>query len=122
MSRGHVTITIPWDALASSNQRNQRKGGKAHSYGYKRSLEAIRQIAQGAVQGQRPKWPDGTVYMEISFVPPDRRRRDVTNLLKGLMDALEGVVYADDFQVDELHIQRLDADKHDARAEVRVLG
>ena len=122
MSRGHVTITIPWAALASSNQRNQRKGGKAHSYDYKRSLQTIRMIAQGAVQGQRPKWADGTVYMEVSFVPPDRRRRDVTNLLKGLMDALEGVVYADDFQVDELHIQRLDADKHDARAEVRVLG
>jgi crossover junction endodeoxyribonuclease RusA len=122
MSRGNVNLTIPWDALASSNQRNQRRGGRAHSHDYKRSLQTIRMIAQGAVQGERPRWPEGTVYMEVSFVPPDRRRRDVTNLLKGLMDALEGVVYADDYQVDELHIERMAPDKHNARAEVRVLG
>jgi crossover junction endodeoxyribonuclease RusA len=45
------------------------------------------------------------VYVEV--FPPDRRRRDLDNTQKALLDALQyGGVYHDDSQIDLLHIER----------------
>ena len=37
--------------------------------------------------------------MDITFHEPDRRRRDPSNLLTMIEDAMEGAVYADDAQI-----------------------
>ncbi|HAN99482.1 MAG TPA: hypothetical protein DCQ98_19585 [Planctomycetaceae bacterium] len=45
--------------------------------------------------------------VEIEVHPPDRRRRDLDNLLKALIDALAHAgLYADDSQIDRLLIER----------------
>mgnify|MGYP000985260285 FL=1 len=44
--------------------------------------------------------------MTIYAAPPDRRRRDLDNLLKPLLDALSGYAYRDDSQIDRLEIVR----------------
>ena len=47
--------------------------------------------------------------MTVTLHPPDHRRRDLDNSMKGLLDALEHAgVYADDSQIDELKIVRGD--------------
>jgi crossover junction endodeoxyribonuclease RusA len=40
-------------------------------------------------------------YVEITMrmFPPDRRRRDLDNCFKAVMDVMEGKVYGNDFQV-----------------------
>jgi crossover junction endodeoxyribonuclease RusA len=39
--------------------------------------------------------------------PPDRRRRDLDNILKALLDALQyGGAYQDDSQIDSLQVVR----------------
>jgi Holliday junction resolvase RusA-like endonuclease len=49
----------------------------------------------------------GPLGVEIDLHPPDRRRRDVDNAMKSLLDALQhGGVYGDDSQIDDLHIRR----------------
>ena len=49
----------------------------------------------------------GPVCVVIHAYMPDRRRRDLDNLLKATLDALAyGGAYHDDSQVDELHIYR----------------
>ena len=49
----------------------------------------------------------GRVRMDINAHPPDRRRRDLDNITKALLDALEhGGVYEDDSQIDRLQIER----------------
>ncbi len=51
----------------------------------------------------------GRVSVSITVHPPDRRRRDLDNLLKGPLDALEHAgVYLDDGQIDRLEIERGD--------------
>ena len=62
----------------------------------------------------------GPLHIEIKIYPPDRRRRDVDNLQKALLDALEhGCAYLNDNQ-----IVRLEIEKHEpvpgGRAIVRI--
>ena len=49
----------------------------------------------------------GPIAVRIEAYPPDRRRRDLDNLLKSTLDALEhGGAYEDDGQVDLLVVSR----------------
>jgi len=48
------------------------------------------------------------LIVDIYASPPDRRKRDLDNILKGTLDALQHAgVYADDNQIDELHVYRM---------------
>jgi crossover junction endodeoxyribonuclease RusA len=45
--------------------------------------------------------------VHVTAHPPDRRRRDLDNAMKALLDALgHGGVYEDDGQIDRLEIER----------------
>lgn len=49
----------------------------------------------------------GLVSVELTFCPPDKRRRDLDNLLKATFDALTSAgVWADDNQVNEFTVRR----------------
>jgi len=45
-----------------------------------------------------------SVHIEVSF--RDKRKRDIDNLLKILLDSFEGVLWADDSQIFELYIKK----------------
>jgi len=54
-----------------------------------------------AAAGMKPV--DGLLAVGLDVHPPDRRRRDIDNLQKSLLDALEkGGAYHDDSQIKEL--------------------
>jgi len=64
---------------------------------------------------------EGSVYLQILITPPDRRRRDVDNIIKPILDALtEAGVYGDDSQVVGLTVVKGEPDKHDPKAMVMV--
>ena len=45
--------------------------------------------------------------IKLDVYPPDRRKRDLDNLLKATLDALEcGGLYGDDNQIDDIQITR----------------
>jgi crossover junction endodeoxyribonuclease RusA len=45
--------------------------------------------------------------LEVYLYPPDKRKRDIDNNMKSLLDAMEHAgVYENDSQIDELHIYR----------------
>ena len=59
-----------------------------------------------SVRGPRPL--TGRVAVRIEAQPPDRRVRDLDNLLKAPLDALTHAgLWVDDSQIDELTIMRL---------------
>lgn len=50
--------------------------------------------------------------MVIYYVtPPDRRRRDLSNTLKALEDALNGYAWTDDYQIGYFAMIRMEAQK-----------
>lgn len=54
----------------------------------------------------------GTYGLEIFIEMGDKRRRDVDSGIKFMLDALSGIVYADDNQVSEVHIYKSRTKKH----------
>jgi crossover junction endodeoxyribonuclease RusA len=54
---------------------------------------------------------DSRLVVTISAYPPDRRRRDIDNVLKSLLDALTYAgTWQDDEQIDDLRIVRAGVD------------
>ena len=69
----------------------------------RRFREAVAGIL--AAQGVRPM--TGRLALAVQVCPPDRRRRDLDNVQKALLDALEkGGAYGDDSQIDLLLTRR----------------
>jgi crossover junction endodeoxyribonuclease RusA len=60
-----------------------------------------------AARGVRPL--EGALTVEIFIHPPDRRRRDIDNVQKALLDAMQhGGAYFDDNQIVRLAIEKCD--------------
>lgn len=55
---------------------------------------------------------EGRLEVEIDVYPPDRRKRDLDNLLKATLDALcHAGLYSDDSQIDILKVNRKEIEK-----------
>lgn len=68
-----------------------------------------REEVKGAVSLQYDRSPmlEGRLSVDISVNPPDRRRRDLDNMLKASLDAMQYAgMYLDDEQIDDLRISR----------------
>ena len=57
----------------------------------------------------------GRLAVQLLVHPPDRRKRDLDNLQKALLDALQhGGIYEDDSVIDEISIKRMQVDPQKA--------
>lgn len=73
-----------------------------------------------AVYNARQGALNGRLHMEVYLYPPDNRKRDVDNILKPLLDALEHAsVYENDSQIDKLCVTRMEVAK-DGYCEVTI--
>jgi len=60
--------------------------------------------------GPRKPPADGRIALAMDAFPPDRRQRDLDNIQKPVLDALEHAgIYADDSQIDLLVTRRREA-------------
>jgi len=59
--------------------------------------------------------------LEVTLFFKDKRRRDVDNFNKIILDALEGVVYEDDKQIQKLTITK-DYSKENPRVEIKIIN
>ena len=59
------------------------------------------------MEQRAPKGLGGRLEVDIEAHPPDRRKRDLDNLLKPVLDVLQDYgMFADDEQIDVLRIRR----------------
>lgn len=74
-----------------------------------RAGRAFRRDVCSLLAARRVRPLDGPLAVQIEVHPPDRRRRDIDNLQKALLDALQhGGAYHDDSQIVALSITKRD--------------
>lgn len=106
-----IKLKLPWPPTINHYYTRTRSGKiikntRAQLYGNSGQL---------IIKSQMPKKLTCANYRVDVFVyPPDARKRDLDNLLKGLLDVLQHAgIYSDDYKVTKLYVER---------REVRALG
>lgn len=102
-------MTLPWPPSVNTYWRLHTRGKFAGRVLISREGRQFRLNVERLAQAERwPTFPAGRLVLQAHAYPPDRRARDLDNILKGLLDALShaGVV-SDDEQFDELHVFRM---------------
>lgn len=99
-----IELILPWSPTVNSYYVKT----KTHMYLSPKGknfredvVEALFQQAPDACLGE------DKLFVEVVLFPPDRRRRDLDNHMKALLDALTHAgLWEDDSQIDQLHIYR----------------
>ena len=96
-------LTLPWSPTVNTYWRHAGNRTYISAKG-----KAYRERVIAIVEDQDLSGPlTGRLTCHIWAYPPDKRRRDLDNLLKALLDAMEHAgVYMDDSQIDDLRIER----------------
>lgn len=113
--RGMRKVTLPWSVLVPDNER-ARPTTRAGAFGHRTPLLALttrykkakgeaRKLLKTDCGGLLPL--SGRISIEATLYEPNASRtRDVSNYAKLVHDAMSGIVYTDDGQIDDLHWRR----------------
>lgn len=102
-----IEIHLPWPPTVNDYygvrvvKRRQIPYIKAKGKKFREDVEAAIAEQIGYLQLDDP------LLVEVELFPPDKRRRDLDNYMKALLDALtQAQVWLDDSQIDQLFIYR----------------
>jgi crossover junction endodeoxyribonuclease RusA len=101
-----LRLVLPWPPTVNHSSGPTAAGGRYLTPEHKafRNEVNLRVIAAGS-----PTFGEARLAVEIHLTPPDKRRFDLDNRLKGTLDALQLCgVYEDDAQIDDLRVVRGD--------------
>ena len=103
------TVTLHWPTGGSVNNLYASAGSKRilikPAREYKRSIRKTIAAELMLQTGSGRRWEDDVAVL-YEVYPPDRRRRDLTNIPKLIEDAMTGVVWEDDSQVADTRVVR----------------
>jgi len=99
-----IVLYLPWPPSVNDYYKMTRMGQRYLS----KKVREFREQVEHSIQEQAPDLVlEDPLFMEVYLFPPDRRKRDIDNYMKGLLDALtEARLWVDDSQIDQLHIYR----------------
>lgn len=98
-----MLITLPWPPSVNRYYRNVAGITKISAEGRAYRAAVVNLLAESLTTPPMA----GPVVVDIEAFMPDRRRRDLDNLLKGLLDAMTHAgLWLDDSQVVDLRIRK----------------
>lgn len=104
-----INVRLPWPPTVNTyygNAKNGRKYLTKRGRSYKVDAVALLE-EQGA-----PKGVEYRLTVLIDAYPPDRRKRDIDNILKPLLDCMTDYgLWVDDEQIDDLRVRRQEPEK-----------
>jgi len=96
-----MMLTLPYPPSVNHYWKRGRRGQMFISPAGMRFRDAVILASRAEIGGPL----SGPVMLRLAIYPPDKRRRDIDNVLKAILDALQHAgVYKDDSQVVELHV------------------
>ena len=97
-----MQLTLPWPPSVNHYWQHTKTHVYISARGRAYRAEVLLNVSnKGRFSG------DARLQVYITAHPPDRRRRDIDNLLKCTLDSLEHArVFNNDSQVDKLYIER----------------
>lgn len=103
----HIQLLLPWPPSVN-NYWHARGNTRYISKAGREFREAVaEECAEQGIVGL-----EGRLAVHVALFPPDKRKRDVDNVLKALLDACEHAgCYESDSQIDELHVVRQATEK-----------
>jgi len=103
-------VTLPWPPTINTYWRHRVINNNAIVYitvEGKIYRKIVNELVLEAAAAQEFKKYTGRLRVVIEAFPPDKRKRDLDNVLKSLLDALTHAnVWDDDSQIDDLRIYR----------------
>jgi Holliday junction resolvase RusA-like endonuclease len=121
MTAAELALVVPGPPVPKQRAR-QGKGGHWYTPEPTRSYE-LAVHAYGTAARLRARWPSSDAsnrfVVTIDVFLPDERGRDVDNIAKSVLDALNRNVWRDDRQVARLVVNR-HVDRSVPRTEVRI--
>lgn len=113
-----ITLELPWPP--SVNHYYRHVGNKVL---ISKEGRQYREVVANRIKAAGIKKNMDKVEVAIQLYPPDRRRRDVDNVLKILLDSFTiGGIYEDDSQIYFLSIEKLEPMPPDGMAVVKVFN
>lgn len=101
---GAITLELPY--APSVNHYYRHVGARVL---ISRDGRNYREKVANRIAAERIATMTGDIELHIQLYPPDRRRRDIDNVLKVLLDTLTiGKLYEDDSQVKRLAVEKLE--------------
>ena len=96
-------LTLPYPPSVNHYWRNLSNGRTVIS----REGRAYRELVWALMREQGVPKQTGRLDVHVALVMPDKRRRDIDNAMKALLDSLAyASVYEDDSQIDKLTVER----------------
>lgn len=117
-----LRFEVPYPPTVNTYWRHVIVNGRVRVLISKRGREYRRQVYRALLAAgvYKERTLMAPLVVTVSYLPPDRKKRDLDNLAKALLDALTHCgVYADDSQVRELN-QKFGPVTPGGRAEVEV--
>lgn len=105
-----IELTLPWPPSVNAMWRSVVINRAPRVLLSKEGRTYRDDVARIVLRGMTPCL-HGRLHVAIEATPPDNRRRDLDNVLKGPLDALKHAgVYEDDSQIDGLMVNRCASD------------
>lgn len=103
-----VFLTVPWPPTVNTYYRNVRGMMKISETGRAYSNQVSVNVRCAQIRGEISRNPLlGRLLVRIDLYQKDKRRRDIDNLFKALLDSItKAGVWGDDEQIDRLSINR----------------
>jgi crossover junction endodeoxyribonuclease RusA len=103
------SFILPWPASVNALYRSV--GGRVRVSESARAWKAQALALLSCSRCFGVKWPlVGRLGVRIEAYPPNKRARDLDNLIKVTLDAGNGLLWADDAQIDDVRIIRCGVD------------
>ena len=101
-----IELELPYPPTVNHYWGQRKCGGR---YMGQKGLEFRKAVKVACLSSGVSEPLTSALFVEIEVYPPDRRKRDLDNVLKATMDALEHAeVFIDDYQVSGLHVERFE--------------